>query len=218
MWIKVCGIRDRETAVRVAELGADAIGLNFYSRSPRFVTGEQAAEITRAVPDHVECVGVFVNHPIQSIKTIASRCRLDVVQIHGDEPPSYLADLHKRLPDVRIIRAWRMGKGHLEDLNVYLNECRQWGCKLVGCLMDAKVTGQYGGSGKTLPWGQLARDYLDEKWPPLILAGGLNSKNVIKAIETTKPWGVDVASGVESAPGVKDFDLVEEFLRNARVK
>jgi phosphoribosylanthranilate isomerase len=216
MWIKVCGIRDCDTALRLAEMGVDAVGLNFYSRSPRVVAIEQATEITNALPAEVECVGVFVNHPIRHIEAIAAKCRLDVLQLHGDEPPSYLAELHRRLPRVRLIRAWRMGRDRLESLNSYLNECQQWDCRLTACLVDAQATGVYGGSGKTVPWGRLARVYPYEKWPPLILAGGLNSTNVAEAISTTHPWGVDVASGVESSPGVKDLDLVRQFIANAR--
>lgn len=216
MWVKVCGIRDRVTALRVAELGVDALGFNFYASSPRSVTPEQAYDITQYLPPNVERVGVFVNHPIRSIEQIATKCQLDVLQLHGDEPPSYAADLQRRLPSAKLIRAWRMGRERLDGLAAYLNECRQWNCQLMGCLIDAQVTGVYGGSGKTVPWARLAREYQTDKWPPLILAGGLTPKNVSEAITATRPWGVDVASGVESNPGMKDIDMVAEFVANTR--
>ena len=215
MWVKVCGVRDRATAVRIAELGADAIGLNFYGRSPRFVEPEIAVEIAAALPEKVERIGVFVNHPIRNIERIAAECKLDVVQLHGDEPPSYLADLRRRSPALRIIRAWRMAK-NLDGLGTYLKECRHWNCELSGCLVDAQVDGSYGGSGKTVPWERLVREYRFDKWPPLILAGGLTATNVAEAISVTHPWGVDVASGVESTPGIKDLALVQLFIRQAR--
>lgn len=215
MWVKVCGVRDRAAAVKIAELGADAIGLNFYSRSPRFVEPEIAVEIAQALPEGVERIGVFVNHPIRNIERIAAECHLDVLQLHGDEPPSYLADLQRRLPGIRTVRAWRMAK-NLDGLGAYLKECRQWNCELAGCLVDAQVDGSYGGSGKTVPWERLVREYRFDKWPPLILAGGLTATNVADAISVAHPWGVDVASGVESSPGVKDLALVEQFVRQAK--
>src|SRR5262249_31764054 len=98
----------------------------------------------------------------------------------------------------------------------FLGECRDQSCELAGCLVDSHVTGMYGGSGKTVAWDQLANEYPQRHWPPLILAGGLAAKNVAQAVAVVRPWDVDVASGVESAPGVKDFDLVCQFVANAR--
>ena len=216
MWIKVCGVRDVETAQQLAELKVDAIGLNFYAGSPRVVSVENAEQISKSVPKDVACVGVFVNHPVREIQSIASRCRLDLIQLHGDEPPSYLADLQRRLPHLRFVRAWRMGKDRLRSLKQYLSECRNWNGELAACLIDAHVGGVYGGSGKTVPWARLASDYQTTNWPPLILAGGLKPENIAEAISISRPWGVDVASGVESSPGVKDLDLVRAFIKNAR--
>lgn len=216
MWVKICGIRDVETAVRVAELGADAIGLNFYARSPRHVEVETAVEISKVLPVEVARVGVFVNRPVREVEAIALQCRLDLLQLHGDEPPSYLVELQKRLPQIRLFRAWRVGREWLSGLRKYLDGCETWNCKIAGCLVDAHVAGLYGGSGKRVPWDRLARDYQKEKWPPLILAGGLTPENVAQAISTTMPWGVDVASGVESSPGVKDLEQVRRFVANAK--
>ncbi len=216
MWVKVCGIRDCETANQLAELGVDAIGLNFYSGSPRVVGFDDAIKISQTLPKEVVRVGVFVNHSIDEIEITASRCRLDMLQLHGDEPPAFVGELQRRLPHLRIIRAWRMGNDRLGDLETYLKECRSLKCELAACLVDAHVAGLYGGSGKTVPWEQLALAYQFENWPPLILAGGLNASNVSLAIKSARPWGVDVASGVESSPGVKEIELVRQFLWNAR--
>lgn len=216
MWIKICGIRDRETARRVAEVGINAVGLNFYPRSPRLVAIDEAIEISKILPTEVARVGVFVNHSLPEVESFALRCRLDVLQLHGDEPPSYFVELQRRLPQIRLLRAWRMRKEGLSGLETFLSECDSQSLRLSGCLVDAHVAGVFGGSGKTVPWKKLAREYHQGTWPPLILAGGLTATNVAKAISSTQPWGIDVASGVESSPGVKDLDLVRQFVSNAR--
>ena len=216
MWVKVCGIRDRKTACELVEAGVDAIGLNFYSGSPRVVTADEAREISKIVPTDVVKVGVFVNHSITEVETLANECRLDLVQLHGDETSAYFAELQKRLPGIRLIRAWRMSGDGLDGLKTFLDECRLCDLRLAGCLVDAHVPGVFGGSGKTVPWKRLAGEYRRDEWPPLILAGGLTPENIAEAISSVRPWGVDVASGVESAPGVKDPNLVRRFLLNAK--
>ena len=216
MWIKVCGIRDRATAVSVAELGVDAIGLNFYSRSPRSVTREEAIEISNALPEGILRVGVFVNHTCSEIESIVSTCRLDIVQLHGDERPAFVVELRQKLPEIPLIRAWRMPEEGLGDLAKFLEECHSQQIRIAGCLVDAHVSGLYGGSGKTVPWQRLSEQYSQQSSPPLILAGGLTPANIAEAITVVRPWGVDVASGVESAPGVKDLQLTKQFVENAR--
>ncbi len=216
MWVKVCGIRDRKTAQDLAEIGVDAIGLNFYSGSPRVVTAEEATEISKILPSDIIKVGVFVNHSISEVQTLATECRLDIVQLHGDETSEYFAELQHRLPHIRLIRAWRMSGDGLGGLKTFLEDCRLQQLCLAGCLVDAHVPGVFGGSGKTVPWEQLASEYRRDEWPPLILAGGLTPENIASAISSVQPWGVDVASGVESAPGVKDPILVRQFLMNAK--
>ena len=216
MWVKVCGIRDRKTARDVAEIGVDAIGLNFYSGSPRVVAADEAMEISKILPKEVTKVGVFVNHSISDVESLATQCRLDLVQLHGDEAPAYFVELQRRLPQIRLIRAWRMSSDGLGGLKTFLDECDRQTLSLAACLVDAHVAGVFGGSGKTVPWEQLASEYRREEWPPLILAGGLTPDNIAEAISSVHPWGVDVASGVESAPGVKNQGLVRQFLVNAR--
>lgn len=215
MWIKICGITETATAERVAVLAPDAIGLNFYPKSPRHVSRDTARKIAINLPETIQAVGVFVNAEIAAIAETVADCRLTMVQLHGDEPPEFLARLRNAIPGVLLLRAWRMGT-NLADLEAYLAECGRLEVSLAGCLIDAKVAGSYGGTGHTPSWTVLRSDYLRDDWPPLILAGGLTADNVADGIRTIQPWGVDVASGVESSPGVKDLERVGRFIAAAR--
>lgn len=215
MWTKICGINDVQTAEQVAALRPDAIGLNFYAKSPRCVSHETARQIVDNLPPTIQTVGVFVNADITMIAEVVAHCRLTMVQLHGDETPEYLAQLRHMLPQTPCLRAWRM-ETDLSGLEDYLTLCRQLNVELAGCLIDAKVAGSYGGTGHTPPWSVLRRQYLRDTWPPLILAGGLTAENVAAGIAAVEPWGVDVASGVESSPAVKDLQRVANFLAAAR--
>lgn len=215
MWVKICGIRDLSTAEQVAALGPDAMGLNFYAQSPRCVIADTARDISVRLPERVQSVGVFVNHEIPEIVRLVDYCRLTMIQLHGDEPPELLARLQTELPAIPMLRAWRMGSD-LDDLSAYLQECQRLNVRLAGCLIDAKVSGAYGGSGQSPPWAALRTGYQRAAWPPLILAGGLTPENATAAVQVVQPWGVDVASGVESSPGVKDLQQVARFLTEAR--
>jgi len=236
MWIKICGIRDVETALAVAQCGATAIGLNFYARSPRCVDPQVAAEIVRQLPASVEPVGLFVNHTVDEIVATCEEVGLCTVQLHGDEPPQFLRELNDRSLTLRvgcvehrttrlgesgydaataplkIIRAFRVGDEGLSAMAAYLDACRELGARPAASLVDARVAGQYGGTGHAAPWELLRREYRTGEWPPLILAGGLTPKNVAEAIQIVRPWGVDVAGGVESAVACKDMDLVRQFV------
>jgi phosphoribosylanthranilate isomerase len=212
MWIKICGIRDYETAEAVAECGPQAIGLNFHEKSPRYVTPAMATEIVVRLPRSVEPVGVFVNHSAGEIHSICRRCDIGIVQLHGDEPPETVA----ALPQFRVIRAFRVGVAGLGEIATYVDRCRRLGAIPWACLVDARVEGSYGGTGETAPWELIGREYDFTGWPPLILAGGLHAGNVAAAIRGVRPWGVDVASGVESAVACKDESLVRKFVESAR--
>lgn len=210
MWVKICGIRDVETALGVAERGADAIGLNFYAGSPRCVESTRAATIVQALPPRVTPVGVFVNHSVEEIREICREVGLETVQLHGDEPVT----LVEELAEFRVIRALRLD----EDATALGAQSPDSGTPRQpwAWLVDARVEGVYGGTGQTLRWDRLTPENRSDPWPPLILAGGLTPENVGEAIQLVRPWGVDVASGVESALGVKDLTRVAQFVRVAR--
>lgn len=216
MWTKICGVRDVETAVWIARAGADAVGLNFYAPSPRCIEVEAARDVGDALDSDVELVGVFVNHAVEEIVDTVGKCRLSAVQLHGDESPQILREVCEALPGVRCFRAFRIGPDGLNDVAEYLTECRRIGARIDACLCDARVEGLYGGSGRTAPWRLLADEYLRDEWPPLVLAGGLTAENVAEAVKTVRPWGVDVAGGVEACSGAKDRSLVKAFLAAAK--
>ena len=216
MWVKICGITDVATAAAVVAMAPDAIGLNFYAASPRCVSNAEAVQIGRRLPRGVTRVGVFVNHAVAEIEDLVNDCLLDQVQLHGDESPDQLAELQRRLPFVPLIRAWRMSGEGLSDLEEHLKACQTLKVSLAACLIDARVSGLYGGSGHTVAWEALARVYSRGSWPPLILAGGLTPENAATAIRAVQPWGIDVASGVESQPAVKDIEQVRRFIAIAR--
>ncbi len=200
-----------------AAAGADAIGLNFYEKSPRVVDPAVAAKIIARLRGDsaraVEPVGVFVNHSIEEVREICEECQLQTIQLHGDEPPEQVARL---AGDYRVIRAFRVGPQEVDAMSESLEACDKLRAKPWACLVDGKTDGSFGGTGKTAPWEALHRLYRTAQWPPLILAGGLTAGNVAEAIRVAGPWGVDVASGVESSIACKDATMVREFIQNAR--
>ncbi|HSG70142.1 MAG TPA: phosphoribosylanthranilate isomerase [Planctomycetaceae bacterium] len=216
LWTKICGIRDVETALLASRSGADAIGLNFYAPSPRSISVKTAAGIVKNLPASTRGVGLFVNHSVDEIETILNATRIGIVQLHGDETPDFLAQLIQLDPRPELIWARRVTVEAIPSLGTQFDRCRELGVTLKACLLDARVAGEFGGTGRTLPWNEIAEVYDRAHWPPLILAGGLTPDNVSQAIETVRPWGIDTASGVESEPGVKDAQLIERFLKAAR--
>jgi phosphoribosylanthranilate isomerase len=208
--IKICGITSPEDGRAAFEAGADVIGLNFYERSPRSVSLEQARRIMDVVP---AAVGVFVNSPVEQVNEIAAELGLSHVQLHGDESPETFAQL---AAEIDAIRVYRMGPQGFEGLVRDVQDCCQAGRQPSGVLVDAAAAGQYGGTGQTVHWAELAnhRDSLGQV--PLILAGGLSPENIAEAIQAVHPAAVDTASGVESAPGVKDMAMMRSFVESAR--
>jgi len=213
VWVKICGIRDVDTAHHVVAAGADALGLNFYSPSPRSVTPGVARELSQAMAGRIERVGLYVNHPVDFVLSTARECDLDTVQLHGDESVDEIAAVAREFP---VIRAFRVGIAGLAPVAQELARLQAIGVRLRGALVDAQVVGAYGGTGQTAPW-DLVRDGWDRThWPPLILAGGLTCENVFAAVAAVRPWGVDVAGGVESGKACKDPARVREFVSRAR--
>jgi phosphoribosylanthranilate isomerase len=197
--IKICGLMRPEDAAFAAAEGATAVGLNFWRGSKRFVEDARAREILNAVPRGVLKVGVFVNaHPLVVTETV-SELGLDMVQLHGDERVGSWAELDPK----RIVRAIRVYD------EASLKEALAWEPGLF--LYDSFVEG-FGGGGVPAPWTLIA----EGARRPFLLAGGLTPGNVAEAIFTVRPDGVDVSSGVETAPGQKDKDLMRAFIHAAR--
>lgn len=212
--VKIEGLRDPAEACRVAELGADAIGV-VLADSPRQVTAAQARNVAAAMPPWVATVGVFVNASVQQINAIVAATRITNVQLHGEEAPHVVGRI-----DARCIKAFRVRDAAWADqVDAFLAGLDEAGrANLQAVLLDAYDSNVRGGSGRQFNWDLVAdarqASRLDA-WPAVILAGGLDPGCVAEAIRIVQPWGVDVASGVESSPGVKDFAKVAAFLQAA---
>lgn len=210
--IKICGVTRADDARAVAQAGGDAIGLNFFRESPRFVQQETAVEIAAAIDEIASIVGVFVNHTAEQIRAAAEAVPLDYVQLHGDEP----AEILRELGELNVIRAFRCGPSGLAPVVEFADRAANLGFELSGVLIDSHQPGLYGGTGKTADWRAVCAlgDQLDSV--PIVLAGGLRPDNVADAISAARPAAVDTASGVESSPGVKSSQLVAEFVSAAQ--
>lgn len=206
--IKICGITTVDDARMVARSGADALGLNFHPKSPRFVQPEQARGVVRSLPSQVAKVGLFVNASERDVCQTFDELGLDLIQLHGDEPPEFVARLGER----PVMRAFRLGKVGLEQVAEYLGQCRELGCLPRMTLIDSYAKGTYGGTGVAADWTEAARYPILSWHPPLVLAGGLRPDNVGEAIRAVRPAAVDTASGVESSPGRKADALVRQFV------
>jgi phosphoribosylanthranilate isomerase len=208
MKIKICGIKTCDDALAALDAGADMLGFNFHPKSPRYVTQEACAEIQSRIANRessIVTVGVFVNAAVDGIRAALDRCGLDLAQLSGDEPLETLAALGERA--FKVVRV-RESQPVAEVL-----ACVPARLRPPAFLLDAHVPGEYGGTGRTADW-ELA-SHLAQR-ASLLLAGGLTPLNVAEAVRRVRPWGVDVASGVESTPGEKDPAKVREFVRQAR--
>jgi phosphoribosylanthranilate isomerase len=220
--VKICGVTRVEDALAAVEAGADAIGLNFYEKSLRCVTADDARRIMWSFDStQLDCVGVTVNMEPLALQSLMTQIGLSIIQLHGDESPEIVSQCAraKRPPNFtygpRIIRARRMEDRGVAAITEDLDACVAAGGTPVAVLVDAATPGRYGGTGETVSWVGLA-DY--KRWlgeTPLILAGGLTPDNVAEAIHIVRPAAVDVASGVESSPGKKDPVKVRVFVANA---
>ena len=209
--VKICGITSLADAQAAADAGADAIGLNFYPKSPRFVQQETAQEICQQLPQLTK-VGLFVNESVTTIRQAANEVGFDAIQLHGDEPPETIAELS----EFRIIRALRCQQPSLQMVQQYWLQCQQLNALPETILLDAHAPGQYGGTGQSLDWNQLQSLNPSKEGFQWILAGGLTPANVAEAISIAHPDGVDTASGVEIQPGQKDPQQVAQFVQAAR--
>jgi len=215
--VKIEGLMSAADAVRAAEMGADAIGMVF-AESPRRIEPQAARQIVQALPPWVATVGVFVNEDAAAIQRIVDQTGIEYVQLHGEEPPEIVGEI-----PARCIKAFRVrGEGWLDEVRAWLDGLADLGLRhsLKGCptavLLDAYDPRARGGTGRRFNWDLVAQARAEGKLAgvgPIILAGGLTPQCVAEAIRLVQPWAVDVASGVESAPGVKDFDKIAAFLQ-----
>jgi phosphoribosylanthranilate isomerase len=206
--VKICGVANASDACRAAELGADAVGLNFYERSPRRVDKGAALKILSSLPAEVVACGVFVNESGDSLRRrLEAEPRLQVAQWHGDGWPP-LADGFALVPAfaIRDLKS-------LAGIREYLDRCHESEMMPAAILVEGDSGSKYGGTGRAAPWALLA-DF--EVSVPLILAGGLTPENVAEAIRIVRPDVVDTASGIESAPGQKDAGKMDRFVAQVR--
>jgi len=198
--VKICGITRPGDGVAAAQAGADAIGLVFYPNSPRFLSTERAVEIRDALPPFVQSVALFVNADAAQVSQVLGRVKPSLLQFHGDETPEFCAQF-----GAPFVKACRIRPG--VDATQYLQPFT----RAAAWLLDSFVP-EYGGVGESFDWSLVPRGLAR----PLILSGGLDAKNVARAIRTVKPWGVDVSSGVESAKGIKDAGKMAAFVAEVR--
>ena len=200
--VKICGMTNLKDVKVAVDGGVDAVGFIFYKKSPRSVTMQAVRKIVLELPPFVDSVGVFVNETAEQINKIADRCNLDRVQLHGNESPTFCKKIRRR-----VIKAI-----HVKDIQS-LKKLSDY--PVSSFLLDTFSEDQYGGTGRVFDWN-LA--YPAKKYGPIILAGGLTPNNVRQAIQRIQPYGVDVCSGVESQPGIKDHKKMQIFLKNVKAE
>ncbi len=206
MHIKVCGITNLADARAAIEAGADWLGFNFYSRSPRYLSPADARKIITALPDTVRSVGVFVNEDApETVARMAEEACVTALQLHGDETPAYCRALTNHY---FVIKALRVGEDFAPS-SVLKYETN-------AILLDAYDARAHGGTGRTFDWYMARR--VRSLVPKLFLAGGLSPENIADAITIVEPFAVDACSGLESAPGRKDMARMLAFAKAARVK
>lgn len=199
--VKICGITATEDGLHAAHAGADAIGLVFYAKSPRYVEAAAAAAIVRALPPFVTVVGLFVDALEDYVRAVLERVPLDVLQFHGQESPAYCARYGR--PYLKAVRV-------KEDTD--LLQCAADYAAAQALLLDAYVPGVPGGTGERFDWTRIPARLSK----PIVLSGGLTPGNVRQAIRQVHPWAVDVSSGVEASPGRKDSAKVSLFIERAK--
>lgn len=198
--VKICGLTRAEDVKAAVDHGADAIGFVFYDPSPRSVMVEQAKVLAQHVPAFVSVVGLFVNPSDEQVRAVLNQIPLDLLQFHGDETPEFCNQFGRRwIKAVRVKQA-----GQIEQAFSDYHQAS-------GLLVDAWDPNRYGGTGHAFNW-----DLIPLVRPlPLILAGGLSSDSVYRAVEQVKPWAVDVSGGVEKSKGIKDVEKISNFIEEA---
>jgi phosphoribosylanthranilate isomerase len=201
--IKICGVTNANDAIMCAELGADMIGFNFYPQSPRYVEPEVARQIIERLPTHADAVGVFVNGDADEIRNTANAAGVRCVQLHGDFSPDVGRALAR---EFRVIQVFSTHPRFRPENVALFSHC--------DVLIDAHHPDLRGGTGQMCDWSAARETLPFARF--LILSGGLNAENVASAIKTVTPNAVDVCSGIESAPGVKNHDAIKDFIAAVR--
>ena len=201
--VKMCGTTRLEDALAAVLYGVDALGFILYPKSPRYITAEDTAVICRQLPPFVDRVGVLVNESIESAVRCVDVAGFSYLQLHGSESSHYCRELKNELPHLKIIKAFRVGEETQKEEFESYEEC------VDGFLLDTYAKGDKGGTGKIFDWSLIAGFKLNR---PLILAGGLTSENIIRAVSNVEPYGVDINSGVEIRPGEKDHARLKEVM------
>ncbi len=198
--VKICGITNYEDAVAAMDMGADLLGFNFFKKSPRYIRPEQVAEIVDKLPGFIDIAGVFVNSPIEEIHEIIQMCSLEWVQLHGDEDPKFCNSLNSH--DVKTMKAIRVkSQSDIESSKDFFTDA---------ILLDAFDPDKYGGTGLTFDWNIIG--HIDKR---IFLAGGINPDNAEAAVKLGV-YGIDVCSGIESNPGIKDHKKMKQLFDNIR--
>lgn len=197
--IKICGLTQVDQALAIAQAGADALGFICVQQSPRYVTPEQIRSIADALPESIAKIGVFMNADLDALKDFVTATGLTAIQLHGGEEQDYCKELRQILPEIEIIKAFRIRR--LDDLEW----AETFAADVDWFLLDAYHPEMGGGTGKTLDWAGLDRFRPSKPW---FLAGGLNPGNVAEALALTRPDGIDLSSGVENRPGDKNLAAV----------
>lgn len=199
MKIKICGITNRQDALNAIALNIHAIGFIFHKYSPRYVSPDVLESFMLDIPPFISTVGVFVNSSYEEITDILKRCKLNTIQLHGNESPEFCMKFN-----VPIIKAFRINnESDITAIPDYKGIAN-------GFLLDTKVENIHGGTGKQFDWGLAIKAKSYDI--PLILSGGINSANVGKAIKMVQPYAIDLSSGVEKEPGIKDYQKIKELI------
>ncbi len=198
--IKFCGITNKADALAAVDLGVDALGF-VMSQSPRQISRQKAAEIIKLLPPMITTIGVFVNEQASHVEYISGFCKFNVIQLQGNE------DLDQYSWRYPMIKAYKIG----DDNNFNPKDIDP---RILACLFDTMHKDKTGGTGVSFDWQKIANCNLPK---PMILAGGLNSNNVVEAIQLLKPYAVDISSGIEKEKGIKDYKLMEEFVKQVKV-
>ncbi len=205
--IKMCGLTREKDVIAGVDVGLDALGFIFHDRSPRNVYPDFVRAIVSKIPPFINCVGVFVDRDREEVEEIVEYCGLSHAQLHGSETPKYCERIERFAAPCHVVKGFRVSDTSRKD------EFTPYDDLVHGYLLDTYVKGSPGGTGSSFDWSIIQRLDLQR---PMILAGGLNPENVVEAISTVAPFGVDVNSGVEVEPGIKDHESLAEFVGRVR--